>query len=673
MEDAFDGTETVCVGYERKGHSTVVTADRPVTFDQNDELAAFFKEKMKVGATLYKENKTGLFQVRLNTAYDIATSTITDLAQRAQEKFGQLNILQRKKGSAGLKNTKDAFKTLGVAMLPLHEIAQSSTGLVDRSLRLQWCMSERARLVVSAEVLVDGVNHPEHDNAAVIDDNESVVSAASQPTKPATSYPSIAPKAPLSYSAPPPSQPSALLSTRSTASTGNGGDSDMRKRIDELELALLNSAEVVESERAKAKEAQLRAESAEIEYRQKATLLGDASGSAQMKQLHQELNTMRESNTSLHETVAKYATEADKLRDSLISAHDEIDKLSAEKSRLEKALREKNDECESLLAELIKSKMSVGDLSTELDELKRTLKLAKQVPSTGGGGHSGANGAAGRGPSQQRRSIDGEGHPNGGGLGRGQGGRGNPNGPPNGGEQMPPPVARRASTNVNNNGGQGMNDSYNGQSKSGSPAQQQQYAQQPPTVPRSQPPAMQQKPMQSVPTPQQQQPFSAASRRTSDFNGAAYSSNSANANNVSGYGHAADPYNQGGMNMRTPQRGMDDYGSNSNNAYNSNYSVNSSSSSSSAAVGNGGGLNGPNNGSLMMRGFGESASGSVPSSATKSSNPIAEGFGSLRRGFDSMSSNLLNPVSGSGSNPVGSGSSVASSGAKRPPPSRPVF
>lgn len=63
MEDAFDGTETVCVGYERKGHSTVVTADRPVTFDQNDELAAFFKEKMKVGATLYKENKTGLYQV----------------------------------------------------------------------------------------------------------------------------------------------------------------------------------------------------------------------------------------------------------------------------------------------------------------------------------------------------------------------------------------------------------------------------------------------------------------------------------------------------------------------------------------------------------------------------------------------------------------------------------
>lgn len=79
MEDAFDGTETVCVGYERKGHSTVVTADRPVTFDQNDELAAFFKEKMKVGATLYKENKTGLYQVRLNTTYDIITSTITYL------------------------------------------------------------------------------------------------------------------------------------------------------------------------------------------------------------------------------------------------------------------------------------------------------------------------------------------------------------------------------------------------------------------------------------------------------------------------------------------------------------------------------------------------------------------------------------------------------------------
>jgi hypothetical protein len=63
MEDAFDGTESVCVGYERKGHSTVITADRPVTFDQNDELAAFFKEKMKIGATLYKDNKSGLYQV----------------------------------------------------------------------------------------------------------------------------------------------------------------------------------------------------------------------------------------------------------------------------------------------------------------------------------------------------------------------------------------------------------------------------------------------------------------------------------------------------------------------------------------------------------------------------------------------------------------------------------
>jgi hypothetical protein len=63
MEDAFDGTESVCVGYERKGQSTVITADRPVTFDQSDELSAFFKEKSKIGATLYKDNKTGLFQV----------------------------------------------------------------------------------------------------------------------------------------------------------------------------------------------------------------------------------------------------------------------------------------------------------------------------------------------------------------------------------------------------------------------------------------------------------------------------------------------------------------------------------------------------------------------------------------------------------------------------------
>lgn len=34
-------------------------------------------------------------------------------------------VLQRKKGALGAQNTKDSFKTLGVAQLPLHEVSFS--------------------------------------------------------------------------------------------------------------------------------------------------------------------------------------------------------------------------------------------------------------------------------------------------------------------------------------------------------------------------------------------------------------------------------------------------------------------------------------------------------------------------------------------------------------------
>lgn len=64
MLDHFDGTESLCVSFERKNKPPVFTQDKSVLLNRMDEITATFKETLKVDATLYKDNKTGLYKVR---------------------------------------------------------------------------------------------------------------------------------------------------------------------------------------------------------------------------------------------------------------------------------------------------------------------------------------------------------------------------------------------------------------------------------------------------------------------------------------------------------------------------------------------------------------------------------------------------------------------------------
>lgn len=63
MLENFDGTESLCVSYERKSKPPVYTKDQSVLLNKNDEITANFKETMKVEVTLYKDGKTGMFKV----------------------------------------------------------------------------------------------------------------------------------------------------------------------------------------------------------------------------------------------------------------------------------------------------------------------------------------------------------------------------------------------------------------------------------------------------------------------------------------------------------------------------------------------------------------------------------------------------------------------------------
>lgn len=58
MWENFDGTETLCVAYERKNKPTQYTEDKSVLLNQADEITAEWNEKLTVSATLYKDNKT---------------------------------------------------------------------------------------------------------------------------------------------------------------------------------------------------------------------------------------------------------------------------------------------------------------------------------------------------------------------------------------------------------------------------------------------------------------------------------------------------------------------------------------------------------------------------------------------------------------------------------------
>lgn len=150
---------------------------------------------------------------------------------------------------------------------------------------------------------------------------------------------------------------------------------NMKRRIEELEDTVLSSAELMEFEKTKTKE--LTAKVTYLEADNENLKQSNGSMSFQIEHLNTDLEILQKENESLKATISKYTLEGGKLQSLLTKATDDIAMLSETKIKLEKALKDKNDECEDLLAELIKTKVSVGELSGELDETKKALRELK--------------------------------------------------------------------------------------------------------------------------------------------------------------------------------------------------------------------------------------------------------------------------------------------------------
>lgn len=65
MLEHFEGTEMLCVGFERKNYPPMYTSDRAVLLNRDDEIVADFNQTLTVSATMYKDSKTGLYKVRI--------------------------------------------------------------------------------------------------------------------------------------------------------------------------------------------------------------------------------------------------------------------------------------------------------------------------------------------------------------------------------------------------------------------------------------------------------------------------------------------------------------------------------------------------------------------------------------------------------------------------------
>lgn len=201
---------------------------------------------------------------------------------------------------------------------------------------------------------------------------------------------------------------------------------DLKFKILELENALLASADIVEYERKRAKEASFRAARAEDElealrgqtaknsknvestnsrlidqYEQEMRRLNEeikrlqlqnevnltkvskseASVSAQVKAVQQELDRAKEEVKSLQQERA-YLTaslnqsneENGRMKNLMSKASDEIDRLTEEKAAVEQTVQTKQDENQVLLQELIQAKMTIGEVTTQLEEAKQTIK-----------------------------------------------------------------------------------------------------------------------------------------------------------------------------------------------------------------------------------------------------------------------------------------------------------
>lgn len=123
MFDDFDGTETLCLAFERKNKGLTYTEEKRISLNDNDEIIAdFTNESFTTDVTLYRDNKTGVIR----------------------EKAGDISLLQRKYGIAG--STREAFKTIGVAHVPFHQFTDNQAH--ERELFFGGTVSHNARVLV---------------------------------------------------------------------------------------------------------------------------------------------------------------------------------------------------------------------------------------------------------------------------------------------------------------------------------------------------------------------------------------------------------------------------------------------------------------------------------------------------------------------------------------------
>jgi hypothetical protein len=599
-----------------------------------------------------------------------------------QEKYGSLLVLQRKKGSAGMKNTRDAFKTIGIASLAFHEAVTSPGGTHEQSLPLQVCLSSKAIVIIAMVANERDGNASDAGSFMTDDDNESI-SAGSLVGRSRTGNPTSLPGMPSGstlnssmYSG----TPNSLLNTNgnngilggntdfnsirpvsiatankpsnSLYNSGNNSASnnlntnvnnskpfattssisptstnvkELQQRILELENIMLESADIVESEKQKAQAAILRAGQLETElsaYRGYSNNNPGHGGNLiqELTDLKEENQMLHDSNNNLRDMNQKYTIDINKIRASYLETQEEMQKLLQEKNKLEKLLKEKNDECENLLSELIKAKMSVGDLSTELDEVKRELKHMKQGAVNGTNprpiNNNGNNTNPNRKPPQQPG-------------GQGGGAR-----------------TRTRSSEDNNN-----NSNYNA----------------PP-----QPPSNRQ--------PQQLQGSGSGGGQGSGRNNTNQQSYDANLNYNSSNNNLIDAQNRNngnyyGNNYSDGNNNRSQFATNNVNSStpgnmrtnNNNNSLGGASNNFSSNYNNSSSNGSSSSGTTMLRGFGSSNANNNNSASR--SNPLNDGISSLRRGFDSVSGNLFGNDN-SGNNNVANSNS---NGQRKPPPMRPVF
>eukprot|EP00981_Chlorochromonas_danica_P001975 scaffold409_cov167-Ochromonas_danica.AAC.7 len=449
-KDELDYGDTLCMSLERKNNA-VYTSEKGVTLNEEDEIICELNESLQTTASMHRESKTGGWKIKTAT----------------------FSVLQRKKGAAGLSvNPKEAFKTIGLISLPLHLLADGKVH--DMHLTLGCCKSERAYVEV---VISSSAVEKDNDAASVADDastNASVqiprtnsVRLDGSQTKTGffagVSSPAAADdmsttgsqsgQQPLTSSVKLDSHdsrsvgPEASGKTKTSLFGGVFGASststlpppapvsppipieDLKFKIIELENALLASADIVEYERKRAKEASFRAARAEDElealrgqtaknsknvestnsrlidqYEQEMRRLNEevkrlqiqnevnltkvskseASVSAQVKAVQQELDRTKEEVKALQQervyltaSLNQSNEENGRMKNLMSKASDEIDRLTEEKTAAEHSMQTvqtKQDENQVLLQELIQAKMSIGEVTTQLEEAKQTIK-----------------------------------------------------------------------------------------------------------------------------------------------------------------------------------------------------------------------------------------------------------------------------------------------------------